>query len=260
MRWLPLLALVACGGSVASSDDAGADASDANAPKKDGAAPKDASLEAAVDTVPLDGRTVVSPNGTDLAQVEVCVFQRPELGCVTSGPDGSFTIGLPSNSETGVTLTRAGYASVLVPLVVGSSPLKYTMGVPTAQGRTSLFAAFGAKYPDPAHGFVMLVGTLKGQSELDLDGASATIDATSGTGPHYMDVNGNPDPAATSTSSYSMLFFANVDPGTYVAKLTPVTMSCFQNFGGWTTAQLNATRFPVAAGFETHVGLACAKP
>jgi hypothetical protein len=161
--------------------------SDVLSPKKDAAAIDAA--DAAIGTVPLDGHTVISPTGNDLAQVQVCVFQRPDLGCVTSDANGAFTIGLPANSETGVTLTRAGYASVLVPMVVANDPIQYTIGVPSAQGRTALFAAFGATYPDSAHGFVMLVGTLKGQQELDLDGASATIDAKSGAGPFYMDVS-----------------------------------------------------------------------
>jgi hypothetical protein len=209
-------------------------------------------------TTPLDGRTVYSPNGTPLDGVKVCVFRHPEMPCATSDGKGAFSIDLPSNSETGVTLEKSGYVNVLVPLLVGTATLTYTIGVPTELSRKQLYAAYGVTYPDAAHGFVQLIGTLQGKFELGLDGATGSIDPSTGTGPFYVDANGAAAPSATSTSAYSAIYFATLAPNdSTVAKLAPTTLSCAQNFGGWPTAQMNGTRFPIAAGFETHVGLSC---
>jgi hypothetical protein len=163
------------------------------------------------------------------------------------------------DSDTGVLLTRAGYTSVLLPLTIAEQAVSgYEIGIPTAQSRTTLYAAFGATFPDTVNGFIMLDGTLQGQNDIGLAGASGSLTPQSGTGPFYLDMNGDPAPAATSTSTYSLILFAGVAPSTtYVGSLTPITMSCYEGFGGWSVAQIDATRFPVVAGFETHVGLTC---
>jgi hypothetical protein len=249
--------LLSCGGTFDASD-AGTDASPDGAIKKMDASP-DVAPDAAEDTVPMNGTTVLSPNGTPLGLVDICVFQHPELPCTTSDGSGGFAIDLPASSETGLTLERSGYQSVLVPLTTAGAPLTYTIGVPTTASRTTLYGGFGAAYPDTTNGYVMLVGTLKGQTELGLDGATASLTPASGGGPFYLDTSGNPAPSATSTSTYSEIFFANVAPGTYTATLAPSTMTCTKNFGGWQAQQLDSARFPIVAGYETHVGMACAK-
>ncbi len=248
--------MLGCGGTVATTEDAG---SDAGTVRKDAASATDAA-DVFIPTTLLDGHTVNSPNGTILGGVKVCVFKHPEMPCVTSDSSGAFTIDLPSNAETGVTLEKTGYASVLAPLAVATDTLTYTIGVPTEQSRKQLYGAFGATYPDTAHGFVFFIGTLKGQQELGLDGVTGSIDPATGVGPFYVDTGGAAAPSATSTSTYSAIYFASLAPSdSSVVKLAPTSMSCAQYFGGWTTSQLNAARFPVAAGFETHVGLICKK-
>jgi hypothetical protein len=145
MRAVVCCLVIACGGTVTAMDG-GADAA-ADVKPYDAAAVDVA--DAALGTVSLSGTTVVSPSGTVLSQVEVCVYARPDLPCTTSDGSGAFTIGLPMDSETGVLLTRAGYASVLVPLTTAEQTLSpYEIGVPTAQSRTTLYAAFGATFPD----------------------------------------------------------------------------------------------------------------
>ena len=250
-----LVLSAACGGSVASSDG-GADAA-----KSDATSFVDAGLDSAdatASTLTFSGTTVISPGGTPLTQVTVCVFAHPELPCTTSDSAAHFSIGLPMDAETGITLVRTGYASVLLPLETAElDETGYVIGLPTASSRTSLYAAFGATFPDSTNGFVMLEGTQSGQNELGLAGATGALNPSSGTGPFYLDANGNAAPSATSTSTYSLIFFAGVPPSTYVGQLSPTSMSCFENFGGWTTSTIDGTRFPVAAGFETHVGLDC---
>ena len=245
----------ACGGSVAPADG-GTDgsANDAKSPV-DGA--PDAA-DASVPTITYSGTTVISPGGTPLTQVTICVFARPELPCATSDSNAHFSVGLPIDAETGITLVRTGYASILVPMVTAELDITGAeIGLPTATSRASLYAAFGATFPDSTNGLVMLEGTASGQSELGLAGVTGALSPSSGTGPFYLDANGNAAASATSTSTYSLIFFAGVTPSTYVGQLSPTTMSCFENFGGWTTSTIDGTRFPVAAGFETHVGLDC---
>jgi hypothetical protein len=246
---------VGCGGSLTSSDG-GVDATtpDAKAPIVD-ASPD---VEASVATITLSGTSVVSPGGTTLTQVTVCVFEHPELPCATSDSAAHFSIGLARDAETGITLVRVGYASVLFPLETAETDISgYELGIPSAASRTTLYAAFGATFPDSTNGLVMFEGTLEGQNELGLVGVTGALNPASGTGPFYVDASGNAAPSATSTSTYSEIFFAGVAPSTYVGQLSPTTMSCYENFGGWTTQTIDGIRFPVAAGFETHVGLDC---
>jgi hypothetical protein len=248
--------LLACGGST-TQPDGGSDAAVDGTPVHDASADVVDAADAST-SITFSGTTVVSPSAAPLAGVDVCVFQHMEIPCATSDPSGAFSLPLPMNSNTGLTLVLSGYASVLVPLTVAEADITgYEIGVPSASARMSMYTAFGATYPDTTNGLVMLAGTLEGQNELGLAGATGTLAPSSGTGPFYLDASGNPAPAATSTSTYSVVFFAGVSPGTYTGQLGPTTsFGCTPNFGGWPSAA-DTIGFPVAAGFETHVGLVC---
>ena len=65
---------------------------------------------------------------------------------------------------------------------------------------------------------------------------------------------------ATSTSDFGVTLSGDVSPGEVTVTFAPIApgaLSCRLYFGGWPASQRNAVRVPIAAGFDTHVAMAC---
>jgi hypothetical protein len=211
-------------------------------------------------TVHFQGTTVHIPSGSILPGVTVCAFARPDIPCVVSDATlATFDLLLPANSETGVTLTVGGYASVLVPVVTGSGDQSgWRIGMEAASDQATWYAAFGAKYPDSTTGFLSAGATSPaGQG---VAGLAMAMTPGSGEGPFYFAADQTPAPGATATSIDSAALFANVRPGEVTVGYGPSAFACALHFGGWPSAVGNAVRVPIAAGFETHVSQTCLAP
>jgi hypothetical protein len=84
-------------------------------------------LQPALSTESLDGGSDGADSGAaasssdagvqGVSGVEVCVYGRSDIPCVATRTDGQFTLpGLPATSEVAVTLRKAGYVPLLLPL------------------------------------------------------------------------------------------------------------------------------------------------
>ncbi len=242
------------------STDAGEDATPGDSGSTDSHAPDDAPVYLGP-TVHISGTAVESPSAAALAGVTVCPFAQPLLPCSTTPANGSFDVQIPASSETGVTLSVAGRESVLVPLETTTANLSgWEIGMTAASDVQAIYTAFGATYPDSTTGFLAAYASPPGE-QIGLAGLTMTIVPGSGKGPIYLTAAGAPAPSATETSTYSVGFFGNVAPGdvtlTFAPASTSTTLSCSPSFGGWTSSLGNSVRVPIAAGFDTHVGMAC---
>jgi hypothetical protein len=83
------------------------------------------------------------------------------------------------------------------------------------------------------------------------------IEPKSGQGPLYFAPSSKPDPQRTSTSTWSEALFASVAPGEVTLTFGPAGVTCVPLYGGWPSAIPNSVRIPVAAGFETRLGMRC---
>jgi hypothetical protein len=211
-------------------------------------------------TVHFQGTTVHIPSGSILPGVTVCAFARPDIPCVVSDATlATFDLLLPANSETGVTLTVGGYASVLVPVVTGSGDQNgWRIGMEAASDQATWYAAFGAKYPDSTTGY-LLAGAASPAGQ-GVAGLAMAMTPGSGEGPFYFAADQTPAPGAAATSIDSVALFANVTPGEVTVGYGPSAFACALHFGGWPSAVGNAVRVPISAGFETHVSQTCLAP
>lgn len=255
------------GSSMAATDgtlsDANDGASDDSSQAQDSAAP-DASADAAVyigPTVHIIGMAVESPSAAVIAGVTVCAYAQPGLPCATTPSTGAFDVLVPANAETGLTLAVSGRESVLLPLETSSQDQTgWEIGMTATSDVEVIFSALGATYPDSTTGFLGAFESSPGE-QTGLAGVTIAIVPPCGKGPIYLTAAGAPALSATETSTYGVGFFGNVAPGdvtvTYAAVSASDTLACSLYFGGWESALPNAVRVPIAAGFDTHVGMAC---
>ena len=288
---LALLALGACGGQAASGQgdggtvdgsaldgqpdstdlDAGSDGADATSATDatdatgigDAAAEGEAAPPYTGPTVMFSGEAVESPSATPLGGVTVCVYAEPGIPCVMASPTGQFSVPVPANSNTAVTLSLPGYDSVLVATVTdGQDQSGWEIGMAAASDMGVIFSALGTAYPNSAAGFLGAYvndsssGTFEG-----LAGVTTSFAPQSGSGPIYITNNGAPSTSLTATSSWGESFFGTITPGEVTVLWAPAsassTLTCTPNFGGWPSSLPNAVRAPIAAGFDTHLGMAC---
>jgi hypothetical protein len=213
-------------------------------------------------TVAIAGTVVPVPQGT-LPGVSICLLDHPEVPCVTSDGQGKFSIDVPANAEVAITLSKAGFAGVLVPIATSDKDqLQWAIGLQQEPDVKGFYdASPGATYPDANHGFLAVFAHPSANPQAGLPGMTASITPVSGTGPFYASPNFKlPDPMLTSTSTSGIVRFADVAPGMLEITAGPATLVCTSNFGGWPSPKANTLRAPIAPGFETHVGVECSTP
>jgi hypothetical protein len=201
--------------------------------------------------------TVVQTFGGVLSGVTVCVYDQPATPCVLTDSAGHFSILVPSEGQTGITLAGSGSGSVLVPMLFeGSDQTEWVIGMPTLETLQGYYSAGGVTYPDPSNGF-LAVFTTAGSTQNGQAGISVATAPASGSGPLYSAPSATaPDATLQATSSAGLARFAQVAPGVVAVSLSP-SGACQLDFGGWPQVGSAAVNVPIVAGFETHVGFGC---
>ncbi len=210
----------------------------------------------AMPTIQFSGTAVRSPQGTPITGVEVCIFDVPELPCASTDSQGSFSTAAPANAETGLTLTHASYADILVPIVTSDQDQDgWIIGVPPLPDVVGYYTSAGGAYPDPGKGFLAAYA-MDGNSQAGLPGIEVALVPSSGLGPLYANAGGSYDAQLQATTTGGLARFGGVDLGEVEVVLSGGP-SCDSVFGGWPTTTLNAVRVPIADGLETRVAFAC---
>lgn len=252
VRGVLVVVLLGCGGTsvVPDAGDAPTDATDAKV-----------ILDASQDTQP-DGGTVMfigtivrCGSATPLATAKVCVFKT--MSCALTDAGGQVSLAMPAHSETGVTIERAGYTNVLIPLATTDQDETYTACTRDVNETTSDYAVMGATYPDVATSFLQMVVSPPNM-ELGKTGVSFVMTPTADKGPTYYDAMGTPNTNLAATTTYSIAA-ATFKSSVMETSITynPPQLSCSPNFGGWSSMVVNTVRVPLLPGFETHVGQRC---
>jgi hypothetical protein len=204
-----------------------------------------------------------------LARVEVCLREHPEVACVTTGADGSWTLrGVPTNAEVMVTLELAGRISFLRAIKTATADIM----MQPFENAITLVADVPSFLPnvtvDFAKGGIVFFITMPGtrfQNGFDwLRGFTVTMTPSSGQGPLYLDATHTHDPAATSSAG-GWGHYVNLETGTYTLEFAvPPGTTCSDwavPMYGYPTDQPLKIRVPVVAGFATGpVGLFCTPP
>jgi hypothetical protein len=201
-----------------------------------------------------------------LSGVKVCLRGHPEVTCVTTGADGSWTLrGVPTNAEVMVTLELTGRISFLRAIKTATADIVMQPFENAITLQSDVAALLPNVTVDFAKGGVVFFITMPGtrfQNAFDwLRGFTVTMTPTSGTGPLYLDATHTHDPAATASAG-GWGHYVNLETGNYTLEFNvPPGTTCTDwavPMYGYPTEQPLKIRVPVVAGFATGpVGLFC---
>jgi hypothetical protein len=211
-------------------------------------------------TILITGWAVGSPTGGVIEASAVCPYNAPTLPC-NSATGTEFSLRLPANALTGLTLDAPPRDSVLVPIETGGAAESgWEIGMSTQAAMSTIFSALGATYPSSTTGFLTAYAE-ETSGKAGMPGVVVSIEPASGLGPIYTNSAGAPAPSATATSSTGAAYFGNVAPGlvrvTWVSADPSARLYCYPVFGGWPTLLGSSVLVPIAQGYDTHVAVAC---
>ena len=205
-------------------------------------------------TITFSAQAVRSPQGTPISGANICILDHTDIPCVSSDTQGAFDIQMPAGAETGLTLAKAGFAGVLIPIVTSDVDISgYRIGSPNASDVAGYYQAAGETFPQTGKGFLAIY-TSTGTTQNGEVGVTAVLSPPSV--PLYANASGAADATLQATSTWGLVRFGDLTPGVVEVVLN-ANAFCDTNFGGWPSKQAHAARMPIVEGFETHVGFGC---
>lgn len=208
-----------------------------------------AAPDAAQGTVTVQGTFGLYHQQTGLAGAAICKYidGKKTNACTQSDVDGNYTIEIPANVDTGITMEKSGYWSGFVPIHTAPSTIKLNFGTSTDSEAATEFGTLGATYPDPGKGAIMVNA---------VEGAVFSVTPSAGLGPFYGDEKGYlvKSTTAMTTSRYGAVL--GLPPGVYEVDVTHPTKTC-TNAGNWPSAGNHTLRVPVLGGSWSGTVLSC---
>ena len=254
------LLLIAAAAAWSSCTDGGPGLNDAGVRRVDGG---DAS---APEVIRLSGSVYEAKLGPErrfIAGAKVCILDHPAIGCATTNAQGEYTMTFPafaSSTRFIMHFTAAGHLGSVRPAEYTSTPelvsTSWPSGVPLRADDEAkdLATKAGFTYPAPGTGFIDLRLSGGLASEI-IDGVTATLTPSSGTGPIYTSASGDPDPSLTRTVASNFIRFGNVAPGPVTITVNPGARTCNtpeKISGAWPASGANTLPLVVAAGSVTE--------
>lgn len=176
-----------------------------------GAGPEPDGGPTPVKTVQVTSTVAELNGGAPIAGARICIVDRPEIPCATSGDDGSYTLSMPAwttEVDLAYNVSAAGHLGDTE--LVHETPDGVQWGpIPLylyddATAAAELMNPAGFAYPTAGRGLVLLW----------VSGAPGMVSsAPAGTGPVYLDQTGTPDPTLIGPASNSYALLGNLDPG-----------------------------------------------
>lgn len=248
-RGISIMALVA----LASACDGGTPAMDASAP-----------------TVVIRGGAADGPSGfTPLAGVEVCVLDRPEVACDTTGADGRFELtGVPGGADHQLTLRDddTGYFPLLAHVAAGSEDVELgTFGLVLDDVADTIAGAAGLTI-DRSRALVVFEAfdsfatAIGGRPDTPQPDVTFALDPADATELVYFDDDGAPDPALTATSRRGIGFFFGVPAGEHTLSFDHATSTCERAPFAWAGPGGETVRLRAVAGYFVNAGYAVCQP
>lgn len=183
---------------------------------------------------------------------EVCVIDPPDLGCATTGADGTFLLeGVPGNTRIRATASKDKYFPTLGVFDVGTENAELNASLLTQNLIVAAYSAIGVDF-DLELGAVAFI--IQPQSPSDsVAGWSGALTPAAGEGPYYL-VGTALSATATETAEEGTGNIINVPPGDYTLNMTGP---------GYCLPTLTASDAPgtyvapVMAGHLTAIALVC---
>ena len=217
------------------------------------------------ETVQLTGTVVEHNGGGAIAGARICVVDRSDIPCATSGTDGSYTISIPTwttDVDFALNATAAGHLGFtwLLHESPGNASWPAMQQLYDDAAATDLMNHAGFTYPAGGKGFVMLSVYRQGEG----GGAPGLTVSSSPAGAEavYLDPTGIPDPAVTALTSDGYALLGNVEPGPIEISVsdTSCTQTFLMNggyFGMWADAKPATIAGVTVADSITQMNMVC---
>ena len=195
----------------------------------DSTTPADAAGDAEIFTT-VTGR-VRDSNGNGIENATICIL-NDSTPCVSTDGSGDFTFQVPSlpGADLAVEIAAPGYLGVTslaaepadsIGTMATIFPADITLF--TDPEATTMLGSAGFTYPGSG-GFLQL--RLSGDTAIDLSGATVSMSPQAGTGPIYIDVDGNPNASLTSSTTNGYVELGNVPAGQYSLTASAAGKTC----------------------------------
>jgi len=212
--------------------------------------------EDAAGTVTLNLTVNTFEPGVDAMGVpnaEVCVFDTTD--CATTDADGLAVVMLPSNTETGVTITAAGFNETVLAQYTDAAFLSdQTTTLLSDSVAATLSAVLEVDYPPVGTGVIGLTTLFQPADGGGIPGTTYTLADGTGTG-FYSTDGGVPTYDLTATSSFGAGGFVEVGPG--VVEIDIGGAGGCGASQAWPGATASSIRLPVQDGGITFAFVFC---
>jgi hypothetical protein len=199
--------------------------------------------------------------------VQVCIYQNTAIACQTSDQNGQFTLtGLPVRTNIAVTLNKAGYLPVLIPVQTASTDMDGRSNpIYMAPSTTDPYAPVTVDWTNKGQVNIFALGASPtGDSNfVGEPGATLSLSPAAGDGPFFLDDHNDFVPGATAFVD-TLAAYYNLTPGMYTLTYADTTDDCepiLFTFAGWgypVTTPKHTLQFPIVAGYATGVvGMLC---
>jgi len=205
-------------------------------------------------TVVYSGAIADGANQTPIAGAEICFVSQPELACVETAADGSYSVKLPIKTKVEVEVVRDGFISVRSNFVTREvdSSISAQMFAPAAV--EAAFQLAGATYDDTKGGMLVRVyDPAKGQL-VGLAGVAIEVEPSDGDGPYYLD-GLTFNTSATATTAVGNALFSQLEDKTYKVRFTSTTHDCKGTYL-WKSSDGRVEAI-VKPGFATYIYADC---
>ena len=192
-------------------------------------------------------------DATGVPNAEVCVFDSTD--CTTTDADGLAVLVLPSNTETGVTITAAGFnETVLAQNTDAAFVSEQTTTMLSESVAATLSAVLNIDYPVVGTGVIGLTTLFPLPDGGGIPGT--TYELTDGTGTvYYLTDDGFPTYDLTATSSFGGGGFVEVAPG--VVEIDIGGAGGCSVSQAWPGSTATSMRLPVQDGAVTFAFVFC---
>ena len=192
--------------------------------------------------------------GVVLPGVKICVRERSDLPCATTGPNGVAALEVPL-ADASLSFELAGFEHMIVPYARQSVGGLQLLMSEQPKLETNV-TAVGLRFPSAP-----LVGVnILRDGIVDTSGTVARI-SVAAEGPIYAGLGGFDalDVSLTATTIAGFAVFGNMAEGEVEITVEHPTYLCAPSAfgGGWPTAEQNRLRAPVVNGADTIVAFEC---
>ena len=196
-------------------------------------------------------------NGVDqspIAGAEICIVSHPEIACVQSRTDGTYSVDLPVSTKVEVTVVKDGFIPIRSNFLTRTSAAQISAQMFAPAAVEAAFQIAGATYDETKGGMLVRVyDPAKGQT-VGLAGVTVEVEPSDGDGPFYLD-GLTFNLGATATTPIGNALFSLLEDKTYKLTLTSATHDCEGTFL-WHSSDGRIEAI-VKPGFATYIYADC---